>query len=357
MAFGIIDTSYIDWPSNIDAAYLRGLQTRSGLQFTQLAGSLDAAVGRINQIDDPLLRLLMAPPTSNEFSQGGRSGRMVATRKSQYTTARPQQVERTAHMLAIDEFEINMGFTEDGLMEISLDSFNAQLDGLVAGMKAVQRAETLNRLFSAGEAPVAAGTTATSPGLIGSGAGANAFSGVYPDGTAVASNATHYVRAASADLAATIKAQRDKLKKWHQGPFDLFGSDAMITAIAALSGFVSSGSELVRVGGSTSEALVDPGMYVGVFDMDIRVHRPIMDFTSDHFAIVKSYGDLNPLNPLVWRYDPMRGAGAYVRTRELFPLAGASTFHKFGANVNDRTGAAVVKIASSGDYAGPALAY
>ncbi len=33
MAFGIIDTSYIDWPSNVDATYLRGLTTRSGLGF------------------------------------------------------------------------------------------------------------------------------------------------------------------------------------------------------------------------------------------------------------------------------------------------------------------------------------
>jgi hypothetical protein len=33
MAFGLIDTSYIDWPANVDATYLRGLETRSGLQF------------------------------------------------------------------------------------------------------------------------------------------------------------------------------------------------------------------------------------------------------------------------------------------------------------------------------------
>jgi hypothetical protein len=357
MAFGIIDTSFIDWPANIDSAYLRGLQTRSGLQFTQLASAVDNAVGRINTLDDELLRALMAPPTTSEFAQGGRGGSMVATRKSQYTTARPQYVEAAAHMLAIDEFEINMGWTEDGLMEMSLDNFNLQLDGLVNGFKRLHRAETLGRLFSTAEAPVASGTTATSPGFIGSGSGSNVFVGVYPDGTAVASNATNYTRAASADLAATVKAARDKIKKFHAGPFDLITNATQVAAIQALTGYVSAGSELVRIGTGTAEALVDPMRYVGVYDNDIRIWQPLTDYTEDNIAIFKSYGDLDARNPLVWRYDPMRGDGAYVRTRELFPLAGASTFHKFGANVWTRTGAALIKIAASGNYGSPTLSY
>src|SRR4051812_14160839 len=117
MAFGLIDTSFIDWPANVDATYLRGLETRSGLALTDLARRLDAGLGAVNAGVDGLLASLLAPPTTSTFAQGGRTSRMVAQKKSQYTLARPQQVERQATMLPISEYEIGLGFTEDGLME------------------------------------------------------------------------------------------------------------------------------------------------------------------------------------------------------------------------------------------------
>jgi hypothetical protein len=359
MAFGLIDTSFIDWPPNVDAAYLRGLQTRSGLRFTELGARLDAGLAQVNAGVDRITALLLAPPTTSEMARGGRTSRMVAQKKSQYTIARPQQVERAAHMLAIDENEIALGFTEDGLQEMSIDDFQAQVDGMVAGFQALHRAETLGRLFSDAEVSVdpVHPTTATSPGFAGSGTGANAFAGLYPDNQPLPGGYSHYYRDTAANLIATVKAMRDRLRKWHEPPFDLIGSEAMVAAISADAGFVSAGSALIRVGVGTAEALVDAEMYVGVFDKDIRVHRSVVDFTTDHFVVFKTYGALNPRNPLVWRYDPLRGRNAYVRSRELFPLAEAVAMHKFGVNVNDRTAAALARIAASGAYAAPTLTY
>lgn len=360
MAFGILDTSFIDWPANVDAAYLRGLQTRSGLRFTDLAARVDAGMARVNAGIDRIAALLLAPPTTTEFSRGGRTGRMVAQAKSQYTIARPQLVERIAHMLAINEWEISLGFTEDGLQEITIDDFQAQIDGMVAGFEALHRAEALGRLFSDLEVPVdPTGKTAmTSPGFAGSGTGNNAFTAMYPDNTALPGGYTHYYRDTTANLAATVKAMRDRLRKWHEPPFDLIGSQSIVDQLAAISAdFVSAGSELIRVGNGVSEAVVDAGTYVGVFSKDIRVHRSIVDFTSDHFAVFKTYGAMNPRNPLVWRYDPLRGRAAYVRSREMFPLANAVAMQKFGVNVSDRTGATLARIAASGVYAAPTLVY
>lgn len=359
MAFGLIDTSFIDWPSNVDASYLRGLQTRSGLRFTEISSRLDAGLAQINAGVDPLIALLLTPPTTTEFAQGGRTSRMVAQKKSQYTLARPQLVERQAHMLAIDEYEIALGFTEDGLQEMSIDDFQAQVDGLVAGFQMMHRAETLSRLFSDAEAPVdpVHPTTSTSPGFAGSGTGSNVFAGTYPDGTALPSGYSHYYRDTAANFIATVKAQRNRLKKWHSPPYDFIGSAAQVALLVADAVFVSAGSALIRVGVGTSEALVDANTYIGVFDNDIRVHMAVVDFTSANWAVFKTYGALNSRNPLVWRYDQLRGPNAYVRSRELFPLAEAVAMQKFGVNVSDRTAAALGFAAASGVYTAPTISY
>jgi hypothetical protein len=282
---------------------------------------------------------------------------MKAEWKSQYTVIRPQLVEPSATMLAIDELEIGLGFTEDGLMEISLDNFQLQVDALANALDLAARRATLNRLFSAAEVPVAQGVTATSPGFAGSGTGGNIFAGTYPDGTPIASSYTLYYRDTSANRATVTKTARNELRKWHAPPYDLIGSAAFIAGIVADAAFVYAGSPLLRVASGTAEALVDPTMYVGVFDGDIRVHQPLNDFTADNGALYKTYGDGAASNPLVWRYDPLRGRDAYVRSRELFPLAEAVAMWKFAPNVNNRVGAALICIAASGNYVPPTITF
>lgn len=359
MAFGLIDTSYIDFPNNVDDAYLRGLTTRAGVQFTEIARRLDSALGGLNEGVDALLATMLAPPTTRIVAAGGRTSGMKTTRRSQYTLARPQLVERKAHMLSIDEHEIALGFTEDGLMEMSLDDIQANIDALVAGFETTHRVETLSRLFSSAEIPVdhLGKTAQTSPGFAGSGTGQNVFEAVYPDGSALPGGYTHYYRDTTANAIALIKSMRDRLKKWHQPPYDLLGSQAVIDIIRASADFVASGSMLVRPGLNTAEALVSAEDYIGVLHGDIRVRHATELWTEANFVVWKSYGNLSERNPLVWRYDPLRGPDAYVKSRELYPLAEAVAIHKFGVNVNDRTGAALGLLAASGSYAPPTLTY
>jgi hypothetical protein len=358
MAFGLIDTSFIDWPSNVDAAYLRGLQLRSGLSFADFAARLDTAVGLVNNGVDPLSAALLAPPTTTEFSRGGKTSTMKAQKSSEYTLSRPQQVERSAHMLAIDELSISLGFTRDGLEEIGIDDFQAQVDALREALERAARADTINRLFSDAEVPVGRGTTATSPGFAGSGTGGNAFAATYPDGTALPGGYTHYYRDTTGNRAAVVKSARNRLKKWAPGPYDLIGSQTSIDALAALGDFIYAGSPLIRQGDAASEALVDPLRFIGVYDKDIRVWTALTDFTEDVYAIFKSYGSFAANNALVWRYDVLRGRNAYVDgSRQLFPLAQSEAKWKYGVNVSNRVGAALITIAASGNYTPPALTY
>jgi hypothetical protein len=360
MAFGLIDTSFIDWPAIVDAAYLRGLQLRSGLNLTDLATTLDAGMARVNAGVDSLSAALLAPRTTTEFARGGKTGTMKAQKASEYTLTRPQQVERSAHMLAMDELAISLGVTRDGIEEISSDDWSAQIDGVVEGLERAFRADTLYRLFSDAEIVVDPKnrTAATSPGFAGSGTGGNAFAATYPDGTALPGGYTHYYRDTTANRAAVVKSARNRLKKWAPGPYDLIGSQTSIDALAALGDFVYAGSPLIRQGDAASEALVDPVRFIGVYDKDIRVWAPLTDFTEDVYAIFKSYGALATNNPLVVRYDNLRGPNAYVDGgRTNFPLALAEAKWKYGVNVSNRVGAALITIAASGAYTPPVLTY
>jgi len=353
--FGIGDTSsYIDWPINVDATYLRGLTTRSGLGFPELVGRLEAGLGAINSGFDPLVASLVYPTTS-AVARGARTGGMQVQKRSQYTLARPQMTDRLANMLPIDDYEIALGFTEDGLRDISLDEFQTQVDGMVEAWERHHRRESLARLFSDAEVPVAAGTTATSPGMAGSGTGANAFTAMYPDGSTLPGGYTHYFRDTVANRAAVILTARDRLRKWAAGPYDLVGSETAIAAIVALGApnFVAAGSVLVRPAQGTAEAMVDAAQYVGVFGGDIRVHVALNDFTDDVVAIYKSYGALNPNNALGWRWDEQYGRAVTVRSRELFPLAEAVSMQRFGVGVSNRTAAALIRFGAAGAYTAP----
>ena len=358
MPFGMIDTSFIDFPSTLDAAYLRGLTTRSGLQFVDLAQALDRELAALNAATDPLVASLVAP-TTREFSRATNGDAFNVTRKGQYTVARPQQTETKAHMLPLDDWDVSVGFTEDGLEDISEEDFNDQVRAMRRGWEVRHRKEALFRLFSDAELEVAANTTALSPGFAGSGSGGNVFTGSYPNGTPVPGGYTHYLRDTAANIGPVLLAARNLLKRMGQPPpYDLVAPSAQIDAIVALGtagGFVPAGSALVRVGSGQAEAQVDPATYVGVLHQEIRVQVGIEDFTDANIAVFKSFGPFAANNPLAWRYDTLRGRDVTVRTRALYPLADAESRQRFGFGANNRTAAVLVRLAGAGNYVAPVI--
>lgn len=355
MPYGVLDTKHINLPANIDATYLRGLTTRSGVQWEALLRTIDARLAAFNSSLDPLVAALITP-TTEAWQEDMNTSAFVAQEENEYTVPRPQLSVRAGHMYAIKGWDISLQFTEDGLEGMTQPQILNVLDNALLGMRAKHRARALYRLFSDAEVRIHHSTTATSPGFAGSGTGSNAFAGSsYPSGEALPSPYTHYYRDEVADRATVIKAARDRLKMWHPGPYDLVASAAEVTAITALTDFVSVGSELIRAGTGVSTAQVDVANYVGVYDNDIRVWKAANEFTTAHIALFKSYGPLNAMNPLVWRYDSVVGRGAYVRSRMLYPLDQATLKQRFDVSVRDRTQAALIYLAASGDYSAPTI--
>lgn len=356
--FGYGDTSFIDLPDNIDPAYIDGLRTAAGVEFPRVLSEIDSRLTTFNGGLDPLLAALIYP-TSETFTEGIKPVAFDVQEAGEYTLARPQFTDGAGTMLPIRKWDVSTAWTEDGLQEMSLARILAQLDSILLGLKVRARREILRRLFSDAEVRVDKKTTAVSPGLAGSGTGLNAFTDPFPSGGALPGGYTLYHRDTAANRAVVLKAARDKLKKWQSGPFDLVATQVELDAIVADStNFISAGSALVRQGPNVAEANVDPNVYIGVFDKDIRVRlEPIEDFTSAHWAIFRSFGNLNPQNVLAWRYDSRAGRGrdAYLRSRQLFPLALAEVIQRYGIGVSNRTAAAVGLIAASGGYVAPTV--
>jgi hypothetical protein len=168
----------------------------------------------------------------------------------------------------------------------------------LADFKYSRRLDALTRLFSSAEVRVDRNTSVLSPGFAGSGTGTNVFSAPYPNGTAVAGGYTLYSRVASAGLDAEIKRVTTELKKWNPGPFEAIGGQAMIDLVVALPGFVKAGSELVAQGSGTAVASVDPKLYVGVLNGEIKVQVPLVETNDLNLSIFKSFGNFAANNPL-----------------------------------------------------------
>lgn len=360
MPYGVLDTQYIDFPAGIDVAYLQNLRTRAGVDFPRLLQEIDSRLGALNSNLDPLVASLITP-TTEPVADTSAPAAFTVEEAGEYTVARPQFADGSAIPLPLRKYDVSTGFTEDGLESMTLPRILLQVDSLLNGFRRLYRVAALTRLFSDAEVRVDTRTTMTSPGFAGSGTGDNAFTSPYPDGTALPGGYTHYYRTASADLAATLKTVQAQLRRWQPGPFDLIAPQSLVDTIVAINpgdaatGFVSAGSALVRPNASTAEATVDPTVFLGVLYGDIRVHMAITDFSSANIAVYKSYGALNPRNPLAWRYDDVFGRGAVLRSRSLYPLDQAVVAQRFGIGVNNRVAAALITVAASGSYVPPTI--
>jgi hypothetical protein len=351
MPFGYLDTTYIDLPDNIDETYLRGLEMRSGLTMEEMMTLIDQRLAAFNGSIPAMVAMLISPTTEAETDGRGATPFDVHER-GEYNVPRGQQNEVLKHMLPLRGYDVATNWTEDGLEEMSRQSIENQIDGIIMGLRNQAIVKTLTRLFSDAEMRVQATSTASSPGFAGSGTGANVFGGAYPDGRSLPSGYSHYYAAdtdASGEPEATIYEAVKRLAEWHDPPFDLLAPSAQVNTVQGFDDFYDAGSALVRRGNVESEAQVDASMYVGVLATeygDVRVHRNLKRTSDSVIAIFKTYGNLDPRNPLAWRYDEEKGRGAYLRSRSLFPLSNAVVRHDYGIGVSDRTAAVLISTGS-----------
>lgn len=354
--YGYLDTRHIDFPNQIDPAYLASLQNRRGVSFQSVLQQLDSRLGAAGQTFDPLVSQLVSLST-DPVAETRAGGSLTPEEEDEYGAGTPQFIRPAGHLNPIKRFRTVLGFTEDALEEMAEAQILRQADGVLRGVLRNQRLRALTRLFDNSEVRVDRRSTATSPGFAGSGTGDNVFGQPYPDGTSTPANYSHYIRETAANLIPAIVAARDQLAKWHPGPYDLVTSGTQLALIQADAQFVRATPDLILRAQGDAAANVDPATFVGVFAGDIRVWKALNELgTSAHVAIFKSYGVSDARNPLIYRYDADFGRAPVIRFRSMYPLDNAIIRHRFGIGVHgDRTGAVLINIAASGNYTPPTL--
>jgi len=361
--FGYFDTRSVDIePAGlIDEEYLAALRSRSGWTYEQLVRELDDRMRAFNRTVDPLVALLSYRTTDITVEYSVPQAFLPEAR-TEYTMARPQiGTRRGGYPLAWKAWDQAMAWTEQGLRNERLTVITDSIDGHLQRLRNWLRYRVLLRLFSTDDWFVDDDSEAAgvSPGFAGA-SSVHPYTRPYPTGLPLPGGYTHYIRTASAGLAAAVQAGIDLLRaQGHLPPYDVIGPVDMVNLFKAdTTNFVKAGSTLIRPGPDQAEALVDPNQFVGAYLDYVQVRYPIPDFTSPNFALVKLYGINDRRNPIAIRYamdEQQEPEGTYIRSRNLFPLAHAEVVSGWQPNVGNRTAAVLYTVAASGAYVAPTI--
>lgn len=363
MPFGTLDTSCIDFPANVDEGYIAGLENREGVTFPTIIQEIDSRMQALNAGLDPWIADKLSPPTTEVAIDSTNPVEFEVTERSEYSVARPQLTEGSGYMLPIRQWDASLKFTEEYLLNSTMTKILLQVESIAMGFRKLYLKQTAKRLFSNAEIRIDPTISATSPGFAGSGTGLNVFTGPYPDGTALPGGYTHFYVANTSnagEFKTILKAMLARLLMWNEGPFNFTANKTVTALITAMTGsdpldsFVPAGSALIRTSTGVSEALVDPTKYLGVLFGNILIEHPKDITTAPIGSMYKSFGNLNPNNPLTWRYDAIKGRNAFIRYRDFFPLSQAIVLQDFGIGVNNRTAVAnVYAAAGASSYVNP----
>lgn len=356
MAFGFLDTKFIDFAEGQSETRLKSLKNRLGISYEEFIRRVDGAMSALTAKDSLTAELTF--DTTNDSFKGKGPTDKIWHRGAEYTPGRPQRGKGArGHLIPIYHYEIDLGTTDRALKVMSADQFSDELRSTVLAIARGRRADVLERLFSIDEVPLDDDGTPSSPGFAGSGTGQNKFYGTTIKGHMTDADYTHYFAATqdATSAKAALDAAIEALGNFGDGIIDILPSQEMLDLIASLRAddeFVPTGSILIRPAVDESVALVGEDKYAGVYKRKIRVRHAEQQIEGMNAALFRSDSD----KPLAWRYDDIFGRHAYVEDRRLMPLTEAAIMQTYGVGVADRTAAALVSLTEAGtEYVPPLI--
>jgi hypothetical protein len=362
MAKGRFDMKDYALPSYWDAAELEKWNLVDGTTYDGLVGDIGRALAIQNQtlLANPLIASLISTTTelATEYRVGVSNGFQVHT---EYSRPDPQRGATSGHMLPIVAYDRGMGWTWDALRFARRARIDADIASAMDDLRNLWEQKILTRLFqvlydavgSAGRSmPIADGGTAD----------ASYIPIARPDRGAVFAYTHDHIHNLNGATQANIEtAVANIWEHGHDAPYDMLISLADLavwTAVATVTGWMPRAIPEVTLGSATSTANIDES-YLGIIQTS---HGPIRlrasaRIPTTYYSIYKSYGSLDARNPLVVRYNPAMGLGAFLlkgdHIRE-FPLEDAILFTEFGVGVQDRVGATAY-LQGAGGYTTPTI--
>lgn len=358
---GVNSLQQFGLPTYVDAAYLEKFRLAEDTTYAQLVADINGAIAIANAdvMSDPLNASLMSVTQDlmTEYGVGVSNGFEAHT---EYGKPQAKRGATTGHMLPLDSFDRGIGWTADFLRKARRSQVDADIASAIADLKNLWQQKLLTRLFK--ETYTAVGSGRSMPLADGGTADATFIPLPRPDRGGVFAYTHDHVVAHNGITQAFLETEVANL--WEHGydpPFELLISYADLAGwvnTANVTGFVPKASGLIRYGITADLATVGAD-YVGVVDTkygEVRM-RATGRIPTTYWALYKSFGALDPRNPLVVRVDPIYQENAFLKTavvQMVDPLAEAIVYVEFGVGVADRT-SAVVAINGAGGYSDPTI--
>lgn len=377
MALGTWQKSDTAPPSNIDLRDLErftfadGVSLREAWTFAQTAASAFNDNRIANAEVALVLDLLCAPPSPDQEIRYI-NGSVDWHNASEFGTPEFQRVSTAGAVVIPEAKTAALGVTWEGLRRTRSEDFIAAFGRFLDGAASVKRKSLLETIFTATTARVhPSGNGSKSPSWVGGGS----QNYVPPTRNGVSFAADDHIDDNQADSdagrLAAFKAMRDNL--WEHGyysedgaPIILLHGPLTLADVKGVSGYVARKQAFIEYapGGTTSYAAnlgVDPFTFHGVWADGGVWCVQIGGIPDNYFAMVKSFGSRNPMNPIKTWVPQDIGGSLILRGLDPNPPEYASPIEKlvghleYGFGVQLPDAGAVSLIGGGGTYTDPTI--
>jgi len=348
-------------PTYWDAATLEKYRLADGTTYDQLVADIAGALNIVNGelLSEPLYSGLLSTTDelAIEYPVGDTNGFVSHT---EYTKPDAQRGATTGHMLPLNAYDRDLGWTWDFLRKARRTQLDADIASAMKDLRNVWHRRILQRLFTS--TFTAVGAAGRSMPLADAGVADPAYippAAPERGGTFLATH-THVLFAAGITQANLLTAVGHVWEHNVDGPFDLLISQADLAAwtnTANVTGFVPRADSLIRYGATADLATVDES-YIGAVETDYGPCRMRANgrIPTGYWSVYKSYGAGDQRNPMRVRLGEY-GVGATLLKAEgirEYPLEHAIMFTEFGEAINDRVGAVIFRN-DGGAWADPTI--
>jgi hypothetical protein len=360
-------------PTGVDGTRLTQWRLKQGITYPEFANRVAGALAAFNQeiVDQWGWLLSITEEDYLEYENGGTPNSFQ--KLTDVDRPDPVHSDTIGHMLPLVPYGRAIGGTKRLMRDMRQAQIEANLRGLVRAGKREFERQILTRIFTNTEN--ALGTSGYDVPFVRGSAGNVDYVPPEYDGNTFTSSHTHFnaYNTGTYGFNTYLDALAAHLQEHgHEGPYTAIVSRADILSYRVLADFMRPIGDVpqtrIDAGGNTSRATFfseqlrrEMGM-IGGFDsaygfVELRATARV---PTGHAAMFKSYGQLDPRNPLAVRVHPKVGFGIYVVPETTddrqYPLKQLDVEFEHGVGVGmDRTNGAVGKLYAGDTWSAPTI--
>ena len=366
---GPADLRQFALPPGQDGSLIAQYQLAQSMTPDQIMNDILNGISVANQsiLSDPFIAGLLYPTTEISFEYGD-GGRPRVQHTTEYGKTDSGRGSTVGHMLPTVGAEVGLGWTEQYLRKARSVSIDNDISVAIQELRDDLRKRLLRRFFS---------NVYNTVGTTGNGKDAPFVDGTTSDiayappkfnGRSFTNTHSHFDRKATSARVDAIEAGVKHL--WEHGiytPYEAMIPEADISTWTALSGYIAPDRNITWRPTGTDNSSAAVAMFagqdtdiIGGFNTDYGIVRlrSIPELPTNYLGVYKSYGALDPRNPLAGRFAQLYGAGIFMKASQIYnmPLVGASLVHEMGIGVGmGRLNGYACHFAASGNYVVPTI--